>query len=357
VIRLTWLQFRLQAVVALAVLALLAIPLAITGPHLAHLYRSTVANCAVNGNCKTAGQAFLQNDRFIQSMLSPFLLIVPGLIGIFWGAPLIAREIETGTYRLAWTQSVTRKRWLAIKVGVVGLASAITAGLLSIMATWWSSPIDRVNANRFNPPVFDVRGIVPIGYALFAFALGVTVGLLIPRILPAMATTLALFIGVRIAEAVWVRPHLLAPVKQSLAFVWGPGAGIAQGSSGGGAFVIPPTPNLPNAWIYSNAIVDQAGHAPSSQFLQSTCPALTGGLGGAGSSVGGGVASPSPGGGPTAQQVQACVAAIGEKFHQVVTYQPADRYWVFQSLETATFIGLSLLLTTCCFLLVRRRLA
>ena len=42
---------------------------------------------------------------------------MPALIGAFWGAPLITREFEAGTFRLAWNQSVTRARWLAIKLG------------------------------------------------------------------------------------------------------------------------------------------------------------------------------------------------------------------------------------------------
>ena len=107
------------------------------------------------------------------------MIVVPGVIGVFWGAPLVARELETGTYRLAWTQSVTRARWIAVKLGVVGLASMAAAGLLSLMVTWWSSPIDRVNMTLYTS--FDQRGIVPIGYAAFAFALGVLAGVLIRR--------------------------------------------------------------------------------------------------------------------------------------------------------------------------------
>lgn len=104
---------------------------------------------------------------------------MPGILGIFWGAPLLAREVETGTFRLAWTQSVTRTRWLAIKLAVIALTSMALAGLLALMLTWWASPIDTVNMNRFAPGVFDQRGIVAIGYAAFAFALGVTAGVLI----------------------------------------------------------------------------------------------------------------------------------------------------------------------------------
>ena len=49
--------------------------------------------------------------------------VVPAVIGIFWGAPMIAREIEAGTYRLVWTQSITRTRWLVSKLGVAGIGS------------------------------------------------------------------------------------------------------------------------------------------------------------------------------------------------------------------------------------------
>ena len=80
--------------------------------------------------------------RFLQH-LSLVSLLVPALIGIFWGAPLVARELEAGTFRLAWTQSVTRTRWLAVKIALVGLASVLAAGLLSLLVTWWSSPLDR----------------------------------------------------------------------------------------------------------------------------------------------------------------------------------------------------------------------
>ncbi|HEX5505923.1 MAG TPA: hypothetical protein VFW96_25115 [Thermomicrobiales bacterium] len=357
--RLTWLQFRLQAAAALAGLAVVALLVALTGPPLAHVYATVVAPCLARapGACGPTVAAFVGRDALLQRALNAALLAAPALLGVFWGAPLVARELERGTFRLAWTQSVSRRRWLAVKLGVVGLASAAAAGLLSLMGTWWFGPLDRVHANRFDPAVFDVRGVVPVGYALFAFALGVTAGVLLPRLLPAMATTLALFVGARLAVTTWIRPHLMAPVRHELAFVWGPGAGIAQGGGGSPFFVSPPTPDLPNAWVYANAVVDQAGHPPSSQFLQRTCPALTVGAGDAGSAVGSGHAVASPGAEPTAQEVHACVSAIAAQFHQVVTYQPAGRYWTFQGLETALYVALALLLAWLCFWWVRRRVA
>ena len=147
-IRLTCLQFRMQAAAAFAALAALAIVLAITGRNLAHLYDiSGLATCKVHGDCGTLDDTFLRHYSFLRNALGPAMLAVPALIGVFWGAPLVARELETGTYRLAWTQSVTRTRWLAVKVALVGIASIAVAGLFSLMITWWFSPIEKVNTN------------------------------------------------------------------------------------------------------------------------------------------------------------------------------------------------------------------
>jgi hypothetical protein len=137
------------------------------------------------------------------------VLVIPALIGLFWGAPLAARELETGAFRLAWTQSVTRGRWLAVKLALVGLCSVAVAGLLSLMVTWWSSPLDRTYASQFI--AFSERGIAPIGYAAFGFVLGVTVGLLIRRTVPAMAATVIPYIGARAAVTA-LRPHFMTAV-------------------------------------------------------------------------------------------------------------------------------------------------
>jgi len=170
---LTWRQFRISAVVAVAGLAAIAIVLAATHP---------------------SGDGTLSHDHPLK-FLSTFLVGLPALVGAFWGAPLIAGELETGTYRLAWTQSVTPTRWLAVKVGLIGLASVAVTGALSLMLTGWSSAA--VNNGRFGSAMFAERGIAPMGYAAFGFALGVTAGLLIRRTLPAMAATLVVFLAAR----------------------------------------------------------------------------------------------------------------------------------------------------------------
>ncbi|HEY3037008.1 MAG TPA: ABC transporter permease, partial [Streptosporangiaceae bacterium] len=217
---LTWRQFRIPARAALAALAVLAAALALTGPRLVHLYASSgIATCHTHGNCDAVINAFISEAR--GSGLSGALYFLgigivfaaPGLVGVFWGAPLVARELEAGTHRLVWNQSVTRTRWLAVKLGLVGLASVATAGLFSLMVTWWAAPIDKAVMNRITPSVFAARDIAPIGYAAFAFALGVAAGVLIRRTVPAMAVTLAVFAFVQIAVPLWVRPHLMTPVR------------------------------------------------------------------------------------------------------------------------------------------------
>ena len=352
-IRLTWLQFRFQAAIAVATLAAVAIVLAITGSHLVHLYNTTVANCAAQNDCESATHAFLLNDQFLQSMLGPLLLIVPGLLGIFWGAPLIARELESGTYRLVWNQSVSRTRWLAIKLGLVALASMVVAGLISLMVTWWSSPFDRINKDRFLPGTFDERGIVALGYALFAFALGVTAGVIIRRTLPAIATTLVAFVFARLAMVFWIRPHLMSPEHLSLPVTASSGLGFGSTNGSGVVTFIADDPRIPNAWVVSNQIADKAGHVASAavlhQFLQTACPGI-GGPPVAGTGSGNHAVA-------NQERFNTCVAKVSANYHLALTYQPANRYWAFQWYETAIFVALALALAGICFWWVRRRLA
>jgi ABC-type transport system involved in multi-copper enzyme maturation permease subunit len=279
---LAWRQFRVSAVLAVAALAVVAILLAST---------------------RTGGSGYLSHDHLLK-FLGTFLVGVPALIGAFWGAPLIAGELESGTYRLAWTQSVTRTRWLAVKVGLIGLTSAAATGLLSLMLDAWSSTA--TNQDRFGTAMFGQRGIAPIGYAAFGFALGVTSGLLIRRTLPAMATSLVTFVAARIIIQTLVRPHFAAPIRLSEAL------SVANGS---------PIRVRPGAWVVSNDFFDAAGHL----INNIRC-------------------------GPDAQ---ACMS----QYHQVVSYQPASRYWAFQSYETAIFACIALILIGLCFWWLRTRIS
>jgi hypothetical protein len=232
-IRITWLQFRVQALVGVAALAVVAIVLAITGPSLHHLY-TTVLDCHAARNCAAATSTLLDKDHSLQVILNVLVEVVPGLVGLFWGAPLVAREFETGTYRLAWT-ATTRTRWIAIKLAGIGLAGVALTAILSLIVTWWSRPLDVANATLFSS--FDQRDVVPLGYAAFAFAVGVGAGLFTRKTVPAMATALVVFAPIRLVVARWVRPYLISPLRHSFPDVLvtaGPpppgGQGVTTGS-------------------------------------------------------------------------------------------------------------------------------
>jgi ABC-type transport system involved in multi-copper enzyme maturation permease subunit len=342
-ILLTWRQVRAQALLALGLLALVAILAIITGPHLVHLYDVNVAPCKLPSDCSPVLNAFLLNDHFLQATLNTLVLVTPALTGIFWGAPLISRELETGTYRLVWTQSLTRRRWLVVKIGLVGLASMAVSGLISLTVTWWSSPFDRVNLNRFTPAMFGERGLTPIGYAAFAFAFGVAAGVLIRRAVPTMAATLAAIVAARLAIGYLVRPHLISPVKSITAF---PAGGTGPTAAPGG-------------WTLSQQTINAAGHVigqdggigSNGGFGFRRNPDGTLLLQGVGTCPG----KPDPlARFPQQGFLQACVNHF--RLRNVLTYQPASRYWAFQWYETAIFLALALALAGFSIWWVRRHL-
>ena len=327
-IRLTWLQFRTQAAAAAAVLAIAAIALAVTGPHLARQYTgSGTAACQAHGICPGADTARL---------LSLAVIAVPGIIGLFWGAPLIARELETHSYRLAWTQGITRTRWLTAKLAVTGAASVAAAGLASLMLTWWASPIDQASADRWS--ALSQRDIIPAGAAAFAFTLGVTAGMLIRRTLPAMAVTLAVFTLSQFAMTA-AAPHLITPLRTTTAV--SAAALQSTGVTGDGRLMAVPAPaSIPGAWILSPG--QQCGDTAACDVITATGQSAA--------------SLPATTACTTAGNGQACDAYIAAlHLRQAVTYQPASRYWIYQWYETAIYLALSLILTAICFRGIRRR--
>jgi ABC-type transport system involved in multi-copper enzyme maturation permease subunit len=344
---LTWRQFRTQAVVVAAGLSAFAILLLVTGPHLVTMYRaSALASC--HSGCGAQASDFLTTVNsaapyhLVYLLGALLIILLPAVIGLFWGAPLIARELETGTFRLAWNQSVTRERWLAIKLSVVGLASMAAAGLLSLIVGWWASPIDQAATiqpiggfeNRFFPVVFGTRGVAPIGYAAFAFVLGVLVGLMIRRTVLAMGVTLAVIAAVQIVFPLLIRPHLITPVRAVSAVTAGniSGLGVNAGNQQIQNIMVA-APDVPGTWIISNQVTTASG-STSLGTVPQACQA------------------------PPASGPQACFSALAQKnLKSVVTYEPPDRYWTFQWLELGIFLTVAVLLAWGCFWWVRRRLS
>jgi hypothetical protein len=297
-------------------------------------YHAALGTCAASSGCTGATNTFIARYQQMGQWLSAIVLVVPGLIGVFWGAPLVARELEAGTFRLAWTQSISRARWTLCKLGLLGLSGMAVAGLCSLLVTWWSSPLDlAVGVGPFAH--FDVRGFVAVGYAAFAFALGVAAGALIRHTVAAMGVTLVVFAGVRVAFTEWVRPHLMAPLVQRVPFT------ITTPNR------IPIGGHLPHgSWIVSESLVNRAGQSvgggPVGLFVHGIS------AGPAGVSIGG--VGTCPNLRPTSAQLGhpgtegGLVARCVNQLHltNVVTYQPANRYWPFQTYETLIFLAAAL---------------
>ncbi len=344
----TWRQFRTQAIVAAAGLAVFTVLLAITGVNLAHLYAASgLPGCQVHGDCAVQASNLhnqIQSDKIYNPVFLggiALLFAVPALTGVFWGAPLITREIESGTFRLAWNQGATRSRWLAVKLAVIGLTAMTIAGLLSVMESWWASPLDKMRALgtdtggpvanlRIDPVVFGARGIAPIGYAALAFVLGVTAGVLLRRTIPAMATTLAGFAFIQLAWPTWVRPHLITPARSITALTASNIQGTLSNGPNGPVTIQAGINNAGPWWILSNQTIDKAGHVftgPAPQAcLSQTAP------------------------------FQACQNALAKlNLRTLITYQPASRFWTLQWYETGIFLVLAAALAGFCFWWINRR--
>ena len=311
----TWLAWR-QARVQLAIALTVTLAVAVTA--------------------LAAGRA----DGALRQWLSVLVIVVPGLAGVFCGAPLVAGELESGSFRLAWTQDTSRTRWLAVRLAVTVAASMAVAGLLSWVVTWWAGPLDRAGLDQFGS--FDARDIVPAGYAAFAVTLGVLLGALLRRTLPAMAATLLTFTAARVAFRLLARPSLVSPVTRALAL---DPATTGYGSSGflplmPAATLQPAAPDLPNAWITSIAVVNGRGTGLSASELAATCPDV-----GNRAAGGGGHVQAPPG---VVNATRECVSRLATTYHEVLTYQPASRYWPLQGRELCVFLAVALLLAVAC---------
>jgi hypothetical protein len=320
---LTWRQHRKQllfSVIGLAALAAFIVP---TGLAMrSDFARLGLAACMGttpgpnNNACETASRQF--TDQWAPlTFVGLLFLILPLLVGLFWGAPIVAREVEHGTHRLVWTQAVSRRQWALVKFAFVGGFAVLAAVAYGLGMSWWLTPLSQTGQmNRFDPLLFDMQGVVPIGYTLFAVALGVFGGTVFPRMLPAMGTTLAGFLGVRLAVELLVRQHYMAPVDLTAAL----------------------DSNNPindvGDWVLNDGIKNAGGQLvlPHARI---ECHADAGG--------------------PT-QAVPACGSdqGLGTGAYNWELVQPANRYWTFQWIETGVFVVIAVVLLYLAFRRVRR---
>jgi hypothetical protein len=315
VIWLTWRQQRTETLVAALVLVLLAAVLVPTGLHMVSVYdHDGLGSCLTRqtGSCGNSIASFDGRFEHLGGLISWFNLL-PGLLGILLAAPFVL-ELEHGTFRLAWTQSITRRRWLTTKLGLIGLGTVGAALVLTALMTWWRTPLDQLHG-RMETNVFDFEGIVPFAYTLFAVALVIALGVLLRRTVLAIGGAFIGYLALRLVIQTWVRQNYVAPVRK----VWGAGR--------------PGPANLDRAWVLQSVPSDRSGHPLANpDAIFATC-----------------------GGGARGGLDKACVQTHG--LYNLAVYQPAGRFWLFQGIEAAIFGGLALALIGFAVWWVRNRVS
>jgi ABC-type transport system involved in multi-copper enzyme maturation permease subunit len=292
----SWRQHRSQAITGLGLLCALAVYAIVLGLAMRNSFsQNNLATClahSLGASCPNSVATF--DDSFGSLVNIGFwavLLLLPGLIGVAIGAPLLGREMEMGTWRLAWSQTVPRTRWLVIKLAVVGGGLIVLGAAMTLVITWYRAPMDRLTGH-FIHNAYDYEGLVFTAYILFAFGLAVLAGQLLRRSIPGMLAALVPWLAVRIFVEFALRPHFMAPLT----------------------------------------------------FSQ-TCPC--GGIGG-----GNGIVNVPP----TTGHIGNLIVSTGGTGNTQLTYfQPASRFWEFQSIEAGIFVVLTLAaLGTAVWLLHRR---
>ncbi len=318
-----WRQHRVALGGAAVVLGTLAVYVWIVGLQLHHAY---VAATTCNPASPVCGD-LITNFNFMNHGLQGgyVLQLVPPLIGAFVGAPVLARELETGTFRYAWTQGFGRWRWTLAKLVAIAVVVTAAAGAISVLFSWYYQPylatghqaLNLSEESPFSLALFDLRGVAFAAWTLVAFALGGLAGMLIRRVVPAIVATLAAYTGLALAAANLLRQHYLTPLLTSNLNVSG------------------------SAWIYSQWWTKRGkfaffGWRDAPRDLVQACASPAGPLG-KGSQ------------GTLAQ----CFAQHG--YTQLTSYQPASRFWPFQWIEGGWLLALSVLLIAVTLWLVRRR--
>jgi hypothetical protein len=295
----TWVGWRLQrteAAIVIGILALLAALLIPTGIQMANAYHSDgLSACRMVNIGPTCGQRIGEFQSRFQAIkvLANWFTLVPGLIGVLLAAPFIL-DLEHGTYRLAWTQGITRRRWLAGKLGVAAMGGAIASAALIVLFMWWRTPQAALDG-RLDVGVYDTAGIVVLGYTLFALGLALALGAVWRRSAASLTVAFVAYFAARVLDDYWLRNQLVAPLHAT----W---RGVRQ-------------PNF----LYHADIISQSASIRGHQV---------GGTGGGIVSGGSKFAAPASG--------------RNMVFHAV--YQPASHYWPLQLTETGLFAAVALLL-------------
>lgn len=319
----TWRQHRLALAGVLAVFGGLSLYLLFDGLAMRHAYTSLgLHTCGTFGGpaCQSQLTAFEQQYQSLTDHLPQLLTFLPGLIGVFTGAPLLARELESGTFRFAWTQGRSRVQWIVTKLVLLGIVLTVLALAFSVLFTWWYGPFDAISGRMTAWGAYEVSGLVFAARTLFAFTLGALLGLVIRRTIPAMAATGIAWIAVTWSSITYLRPAIRQPVTTLGQQAKGPISGH------GVPF---------NADVIHNWIQNAAGHhLPYDQVISQALAAYKGTL-------------------PPPDQLNRWMAQ--QHYSQWVSYLPNNWFWHFQAIEATGYAILAVLLAAITVLALRRR--
>lgn len=308
----TWRQHGPQALGALGLLAALVVAALLTHLPIASAFEHDSLSACVPPAPRTGCDIIVSHfeSEFAGLVTATRVMaVLPLLAGLFVGAPLVARELELGTYRFAWTQGVSRRRWLLSKTALLAGATILAAAAASLVVMWWRSPFDTLEG-RIGPSGFDIEGVVVPAYALFALALGVLAGLVFRRTVAAMTATLVAFGATRFLVLKFVRPNFMAPLHRVVA--------VTGTNTGSGD------------WVLSNTLVDAGGRQISAGREElAVLHAQQAGI-----------------------DPHTYIVTLG--WRRIVSYQPAGRFWSFQLLEAGLFVALAVALVLVALWLVRR---
>jgi hypothetical protein len=324
----TWRQHRFALAGVALFLGALAVYLWIVGRQLHHAYAAAIrCHSASSVACVDAISNFNGLGRFFLGgyVLQP----LPALIGAFVGAPLLARELETGTFRYAWTQGFGRWRWTLAKLVLLALVVVAAAAAVSVLFSWYYRPYfgadnSALSLRAWSPLdsyLFDLRGTAFAAWTLLAFAIGALAGALIRQVVPAIAATLAAYTGLAIAVGMFLRQHYLTPLATTRLNLPSSAWIVGQWWTKDGKFAYAPWPPNSLAFHICPPSVVGSGRKSNSQF----------------------------------NAIVQCFNRHGYAFWH--HYQPASRFWTFQAIESGWLLAFSALLIAATVWIVQRRAA
>jgi hypothetical protein len=205
----TWRQHRGLLITVGVVFCAAVAGLLVTGVRIHHDYALlTACRPASSAACQGMSTFFNSTDWHQGLYAHVAVQAAPVLLAMFAGQPVVARELESRTFRFAWTQGIGRMRWTAAKLTLLGTLLTLLAFALSQVLTWFFAPfMTTQQLTDLTPTVFDTSGLSYAAWTLTAFCLGAFLGTLLRSTLAAMAVTFPVYVGLAAAAWFYLRGH------------------------------------------------------------------------------------------------------------------------------------------------------